>query len=220
MRVIPRSINGQIAFHKDHAPAFAEHAAALGLSEEKTAAYVALTAELEAKVAAAHKLEAVYRAAIVEQDGVLERTHALASCLVQMVRAQARAGGSVEPFVLAHLPVPSAGSPIHPVNPANITFELRPTGELTISWQGSSDHGTIFEIRRSIQRDNEPPTPMRSIGHVGTKTFVDHTIPPGTVSATYVIAARKGSETTSGSSPVSIRFAGAAKPSLTLAGAA
>ena len=208
MNVIPANKPEQIAWFEAHAPVFVDNAAAIGITPTQASAFSALATAAAAAFDEAQAARAASKAATIEQDTAMRTCHTLASELVKTIRAYAEQTMNPNVYALAQIPPPADPTPIAPVNPSNVRFDLLNDGTLELKWDGKTSGGTSYLIFRSLlPTPTSQPTPLVQIGNSGERKFIDTTIPACTTSATYIIKALKGTTLTPGSSPATARFA-------------
>lgn len=160
-----------------------------------------------AKFDAAYNAQIAARAATIEKQDALGELRTLGGQLIKIIRAFAIQTDDPGVYAAAGIPAPKQPEPISPVNPSDLTFRLDTSGALEVRWKGVKSNGTMFTVWRSVTPGpNEPATPLAPLASVGEKEFLDTTIPPGAVSATYVIRALKGNQVTGGSAPATVNF--------------
>lgn len=215
MAVVPRSKPLALAWFAQRTSQWLANAGALGLSEAHATALHALTQTARADSAAAHAARIAAQNALVTEDASIAQMRELGGTVIQSIRAFAK--NQPDPsavFALASIPPDAARSPRPPRTPGALDAALTNDGSLRIAWKGSANGGSVaYAVFRSIvpapRPDGSPssPEPMEQIAIVGEKSFVDDTIPPGTVSATYAIRAHKGRHTSAQSRSLVVPFA-------------
>ena len=188
MKIVPRTKSARVAFYNTHVEQWAQHASAIGVTEEQcedlkeriALAKEALLAQQEAAQAA--------EAATLRADLAIESLHTLGASMIMAMKARAKVSGSNEPYILGMLPIPQKPSETPPLDtPDNFTFALRRDGALIVGWECTQPRGvagTTYEVQRSLGG------PFVHIGTAGSdKRFIDATIPAGTRQATYYVTA-------------------------------
>lgn len=188
MRVVPRTKFEQLMFFQTRAALWAERAAEIGVSEAEVlvlidrvnAARAAFEAQMEARRAA--------QSATITCDQAMAQMAADGAALMGKIRANAKMSGT-NVCTLAELPAPSKGSPIAvPGKPDGFTVTLGSEGALTLRWtckQPRGAQGTMYRISRQLGRQSA----FEFVGVVGTRKYVDLTLPPGTAEVTYQVQA-------------------------------
>lgn len=213
MRILPKTIPGQIDFLTAHLPVWASDPDAVGLSPGEIDGLGALLDE-------AHKAQGLARAA---REAALAATRALHEVGERLAGATSNALGRIklaaradeEVYVAAQIPVPLPSSPTRvtppPGTPTNFRITLRQVGVLELAWacpNPRGTQGTLYEIARRVRTlpgtPGTPATPGAGsgdafvhLGVVSVKAFADETLPVGAASVEYqVTALRAGLRTT------------------------
>lgn len=207
MGVVPNSKLEILEFFEHRAPIWSADPPAIGLTLDQVSALTAALGEAQSKNAASYTAREASRTATAADNVALDTLTEIGAQLIKIIRAYAIQTGDPGVFETAQIPAPKDPEPIAPVNPSNVAASLLTSGALELKWDGVKSHGTTFVVLRSIvPGPGEPATPLAPIASVGAKRYEDNSIPAGTVSATYVVKAIKGEQTTAGSLPATVNF--------------
>ncbi len=176
-----------------HAPVFAAHAAALGLTPAQLQAFQAAVAEADDRLL--DHARAVQAARLARQQALaaFATLRGAAGGVVRTIRA--RAETSADPlalYALAQIPPPGRPTPLPPpAQPQRLTTVLEAaTGALTLRWkaaQPSGAAGTTYLIRRRLPGE----TGFSFVGASGKKRFVDRTVPAGAARVQYTVQGQR-----------------------------
>lgn len=202
--LIPASNQAAIDYLTDETTNYwTANAVAIGLSALQvtalqtkiTAAQTALTNANAARAAAKNATQAL--------DAAIMAMRRNGMALIATIKAKALAVGDPNIYTLANIPPPTSGSAVGPApQPTNLTAEIDNLGGVVLRWKGSLANGTFFTVWRRLQGQ----TAFTQIGSVVSKTFVDTTIDPGTVSATYYVVAVRSGGASPASEPITVLF--------------
>lgn len=95
-------------------------------------------------------------------------------------------------------PIPAPGTPT--IDGAVLIAD----GSVMINFSGTGAAGTVWQVNRKLASETEYS--FVGTGDPTTKSFVDNTIPIGTVSATYTITGQRGGQTGLPSLPAIVQF--------------
>jgi hypothetical protein len=199
MSVTPNQLLQRLEFYEQRVPVWVENAATIGLSIEQSGQAESLVQACRSAYdnALAKRIQA--KAATVLQDEAFEAMDTFGAQMIKIIRAFGIATDDPAVFATALIPEPKKPSPIAPVNPSNVTFNLDTNGELEVRWDGRTFAGTSYLVDRSTWDGAGQPTGFARIATVSERRFVDKTVPLGTVTATYRVSALKNGQQTSGS---------------------
>ena len=191
MRTVPRNPTDRILFYQIHATRWAENAAHIGVSEAQVAELETAVADAKAAMLRQHQARDAARSATLGLKSAMEKLSNIGSTLMLQIRAKAAsAGGAV--YSLAWVPAPNKPSPIEqPGRPTNFQATLLGMGWVEVSWTCKNprgSQGTMYEVERQV-RDASGTSAFRFLGTVGTKKFIDHSIPQGAIDVTYRVRA-------------------------------
>lgn len=203
-RVVPKSIQGRIAFFNARAQEWLDHAAEIGLTPEQAQRVADLAVEAQQALDLQLALAQSARAA----------TASLNTAVAELMKAGASAIGSIRAFegsvggpgVLAAAAIPERrrwsriGPP--PV-PERLSLRLQSDGAVAASWSGRFPPGTFFTIERSLDGLRFAMI-WTTAGRA--KRFRDETLPLGSASASYRVLSHRRGHAGVPSQPVSIRF--------------
>ncbi len=188
MIVVPRKRIDKVSFYENHVGPWSTNAATLGvdpagvtaLETKTTAARDAYNAQQAAQQAARAATETFYEA--------VRNMASAGSAIISQIRATADVDGDAI-YNLAEIPVPSGPSPRPaPGTPYELKSEVNGNGELMLSWKcdnPAGTSGTIYQVYRSVNGSLD----FEYLGGVGSRKFVDATIPAGATQITYKMQA-------------------------------
>jgi hypothetical protein len=206
MPVQPRKKIENIEFFEQRGPIWEENAATLNLSIEESAQLVALTTAARNAYTAAQLAASQAKTARAAQNQKIKAMRSYGGELIKKIRVEAEQTGNPALFGLAQIPAPKDPTAIPPVDASNVEYELLTNASIRLTWDGSVSTGTIYVVRRAITMPGELRGPFTTLGVADEKTYQDDTIPTGAQSASYIICAKKGGETTAGTAPVEVRL--------------
>lgn len=191
MRLVPESNEGKVGFYRTHLGAWAEHAGAIGLSEDRVEQLQAILAEAETALRTQRQAQQAAQTATQAATNAVEKLSRIGAGVLNVIRAEGLQSGS-EVFNLAMIPAPSRKKTTlgPPTAPGDFSAELIATGWLKITWKCRSPRGaggTIYKVSRQL----DGAGPFVELDLIGKKTFTDKTIPPGTTSVTYQVEPRR-----------------------------
>jgi hypothetical protein len=193
-RNIPASRRQRLQWMEGLIDKWTVNQAAIGLSSATVTALTDRINTARAAFTASEELHLNARAATANYHDKADAAHALASDVVQTIKAFAQ--NSTEPggvYVLAGLTPKAAPSPVEPPDRPVITgLSLNSNGSVTVAWEGSGPTGTNYLVRRRIAGERA----FVIIGQSGpsTKRLTDTGVPAGTPSATYTVQAVRGDD--------------------------
>jgi hypothetical protein len=176
-------------FFQTHLPVWEQHAEAIGLDDDAVARLAAKAAAARAAFEAQRGAQAAAQAATLAYDVAMRELAADGASVILRIRTKAAMAGAGV-YSLAQLPAPAQPAPIGPPGaPYGFVAQLRPDGALLLRWR--CDHprgakGTQYGVRRSIDGGA-----FEHVGVVGTKQFVDATLPAGAGRVLYEVQARR-----------------------------
>ncbi len=192
-RVVPRNRLPLIEFYKARASAWIERAEQLDLDPQELATLQAHLAEAEQALEAQQLALAQASARTEMLRARLKALRASGAGIIRRIRGRSATLG-VQAYVLAMLPVPEKGSPIAaPGTPRSFTARLEQGGMLMLGWKCDNPRnarGTLYHVHRRVLREGDSSWgPREFLGTAGRKKFIDATLPPGVVIATYEVQA-------------------------------
>lgn len=215
MAVQPRKKQENIAFFEQRNPIWALHAAALSLSPEELGELDTLTTAAREAYDAAQLAAEEAKTATANQNLKIMAMRNYGGELIKKIRVKAEQTSNPSLYGLAQIPAPKDPSPIPPVEASELDFTLLNNGHLELFWDGSVSTGTTYIVRRSLTTAEGSELPFQDVGFADEKRFVDKTIPQGTRKVSYEVIAKKGSQVTEGSLPITVRFGVGANGQLT-----
>jgi len=188
MKIVPRTKSARVGFYASHVEQWAQHASAIGVTEELCEDLKERIALAQDALLAQQEAAAQAEAATLRADLAIESLHTLGASMIMAMKGRAKVTGSDQPYILGLLPIPQKPSDTPPLDkPDNFTFSLRRDGALIVAWECAQPRGvagTSYEVKRSLGG------PFVHVATVGSeKQFIDTTIPAGTTQATYYVTA-------------------------------
>ena len=197
MPIVPETRSGKIQFYKVHLPVWAEDPTSIGLTVDAVDQLQQVVDEAQAAYAEHSAAQQTARSATQKYHNAVRRMHAggdglaCGTAMLQLIKSYAQTTGNPGVYTRAHIPAPAKpgrpGSAPAPGMPYHFAATLRQTGEIELTWKCDNPAGTvgtIYQVRRQIESDQ-----WTIVGTVGDKSFVDHSLPPGTRSCTYEVTA-------------------------------
>jgi hypothetical protein len=188
MPTVPKNPLDKVRFYEAHLDAWMSSAVLIGTS---TAEVSALETRAQAARDAFSAQQAAWQSARSATATFHNAVAAMANAgagIISQIRAKAESTNNPNVYVLSHISPPAARTPMAPPGkPDGFKVELQVIGALTVKWKcpnpaGSS--GTIYQVWRRIGAGD-----FQYVTSVGSKQFIDATIPPGTSSITYQVQA-------------------------------
>jgi hypothetical protein len=191
MRLVPETVEGKINFYRSHMDAWLQHAEAIGLSGEFIASLQADLDAAEEALATQRAAQQAAQAATGAAAHALERLCRRGAGALTNIRAKAvQSGGDV--FTLAMIPAPSrrktAVGP--PSQPSDFQTRLLTSGWLEITWKCTTPRsagGTFYHVSRQLDGTGA----FEDLAIVGSKKYIDRTVPPGMKRVTYKVLPRR-----------------------------
>jgi hypothetical protein len=192
MSVLPQGKISKVEFCETHNTLWNTNATAIGTT---TTAITDLTTKTTAARAAfnAQKIaqDDAKAATLAFNLAVVAMTNAVSDVIKSIKTKAATAGDSV--YTLANIPAPANPGPVGELGtPNKFTVALEVNGALTLKWKNTnpkSASGTVYQVFRRVTADG----PFEYLGGVGSKKFVDETVPAGSSQVTYQIQAVRSS---------------------------
>ena len=214
MRVLPRTIDKQIAFFETRLPEWALEPATLGLSAATVEQLEALTSEARAAYQAAVAARNAAQAATLTLRNALERLRKPGAAAVATIKAKASTMDDPSIYSKASLPTPGASSPTPaPAAPQTPTAHIGPTGRVRLAWVGRGPTGTPAGAGSRggagtsflIYRQDPGLAGPRLIGVTSELSFEDETAPliPG-APLLYTLQARRAGKLSPMTTPIAI----------------
>ena len=206
-RTIPVDKAGQLDFFETRINAWSANAAAIGLLETQTTELSTLISTARSSYDTAQAAKQALKGLIELQDANLASMTQFGSQLVQTIRAFAVQTGDPQVYATAEIEPRKEPTPIPPFPASNLSYELTTSGALRITWDGRLSTGTSYILERALFDAQGQPGPFESIAFVDQLSYIDETIPAGTVSVLYQVKGLKGEATTQPTAPIFVRFA-------------
>jgi hypothetical protein len=187
MGLIPDTKQGKINFFQSKITPWTTNATAIGTTAAEVTALNALVEAAADAVATQITNEAAFRASVASADVAINAMVKAGGDIISAIRTKARTAGDTV-YDLAQIPAPATPT-VRPApgEPTGFAVELQNNGAVTLTWKCSNPAGTAgttYQVWRRIGTSE-----LAFLGVTGKKEFVDSTIPPGTIQATYQIQA-------------------------------
>ena len=203
MGVLPSTRLAQIEWFEQRLAAWIANAAAIGLTP-------AQTTQLQGEIAAARGQYMAAQQARNDSKSATVGYYAASDALVDdgrdliaTIKAFAEATGDANVYVLADVPPPADPQPAGPPDtPTNVSGIINSDGAVELKWKGTLAHSTFYEVLRKIEGE----TTWTVIDSVGAKSYLDETVPVGTLSVQYRVRAKRAEFTSAANDPITIRL--------------
>lgn len=112
-------------------------------------------------------------------------------------------GNNQDVYVQAEISPDNAPAPLAPPQPATeLQADLLNTGEIKLTWKGTVANGTFYSVWRQLG----DATTFDTLGSVSAKSFVDASVPQGTVEAVYYLVTHRDELSSEATEPIVVRF--------------
>jgi hypothetical protein len=213
MSVVPRPIGEKLSFFEQHLPVWTKDPASIGLNSDQVAELSVLVSQAREKVDEVNDLRSRSRAATNSQSVAVGAMAELGGDLIKTIRAFAETNNDPNVFGAAQIPLPAPPTPAGPPDqPKILKAQLLSPFGLRITWEGSAARGTYFNVWRKLGGERS----FSFVGTAKTRRLDDLTIPDGSASVSYFVAAHRAALTTN-SSVLEVRFGSGVDGSMTLA---
>ncbi len=203
MATLPPGRLETLTFCETHWPVWLLNAAALSLTPAQVNALKAATEGNRTAFNNAESTRQTAKAATTTYHNTGETMRDQAAAIIRTVRAYAVQTNNPAVYALAQIPPPAAPSPVPlPEKPSNITITLEPGGAVRLRWKSRGAGGAFFTVQRRVG----PSGPFVTTGNSQTKTFLDSTLPAGSINATYIITGIRGDRAGIPSDAVLVQF--------------
>lgn len=174
MRLIPKTIDGQIQFLTVHLPRWEQDPAAVGLNADEVAQLQELLSTSREARLRANEARLQAQAATLVLHVSMGRMNTAAAAAVKKIRAAAATDPSVYSSAVIVPPAPASKAP-PPGKSTRFKATLAQVGWLTLTWECNNPagtQGTMYEVSRRVGLGN-----FEHLGVVGVKEFTDTTLP-------------------------------------------
>lgn len=188
MSVVPKKTVDMIQFFENHNVTWSANAVAIGTTAGAVTDLETKTGNARALYTAQSEAKQAMKQATTNLRVAKTAMATAGAAIIKQIRAKAEmTGDSV--YGLAGIPIPGTPTPVPaPGTPTDFKAQLQPQGEIEVSFKCANPvggQGTVYEIARKL---GDAAT-FETIATVGTKKFVDDTLPRGTEKVTYGITA-------------------------------
>lgn len=191
MPIVPTSRVGKITFYEAHASLWKDHYAQLGITLDDATKLLDAT----------EQARAAYNASILARDAAKAATQdfyndtsdmaTLGAGLLSTIKSFAESTQNPSVYSIAQIPPPATPGPVPaPGTPMDFTVALMQSGAVELRWKCNNPEGsvgTIYECRRKIGGGGGGS--FQFIGASGVRSFIDDTLPSGSIGVTYEITA-------------------------------
>ena len=192
MSVVPATRIGKVEFYENHNAGWLTNATALGTTSGAVTALTTLTTAARDAYNEQQVAQAAARAKTLAFNNAVDAMARAGSDIIKQVRAKAATAGDGV-YVLAQIPAPALPSPVGtPGTPYRFQAALKPNGSVELKWKCDNPAGctgVIYQVFRKVESTGE----YVYVGGVGTREFVDATVPAGVPTVMYQI---QGTRTT------------------------
>lgn len=193
----------KIEFYEAHLQPWSDNMAVIGLDPGMVGSISALTAGARAAHGAALSARNASQAATQAFHDATAQMASYGSSLIATIRAKAQTSNDPLVYRLAEIPPPAAPSPAGPPTDAkNLRATGQNDGSILLAWDGTVSNGQFFSVRRRLS--GSPG--WTNLGSVRVKSFVDPSVPAGTVAVEYQVFALRGARMSHGSEPLVVYF--------------
>jgi hypothetical protein len=190
----------------------------IGVSAAQIAAFNAIVAEARKDFDAAQSARLVSKQATVAQHEAFRDMRRSGGDLVNTIKSFIEQSGNTNLWATAGLEPPAPRGETPPPNaPYQLSATLDSEGNLNLKWKATQPQGVtgvVYFIKRALNGSGT----YTQLDTVGEKKFTDSTVPVGTSSVAYVIIAKRGSQQSSPSESLTLRFGRAGGGGLTIVG--
>ncbi len=201
MRVLPRTIDKQIAFFETRVPLWSQDPEALGLSGETVEQIKTLTDEARAAYQAAVAARNAAQSATLLLRSALEKLRKPGAAAVATIKAKASTMDDNSIYASAHIDPPNKpGAAPDLGTPRNVSVVISSAGCAVVTWEGTGPTGTARGrgsrggggLYYSILRQGPGEAMPRVVGATGERSFADQQPPlvPGATLVYFVQACR------------------------------
>lgn len=186
---MPQNPTDALEWIEIRAERWVQHADAIGLGEAFAQDVLLLAEQARARRLAANEAAARAKSATQSWRLGIGDAKKRARAAIATIKAHAAATGDPEVYTLARLSKrASPGEAPPPKMPQNLAFDVRPRGEVELSWDGGGPQGTYYVVQRSfgVRRN------WSVLGTTTSKRFVDGDLPIGATETLYAVIARHG----------------------------
>ena len=190
MGIVPDTRLGKIQFYESHLDAWASNAVSIGLTTVQVTTLGELTGEARkayddaelARLASKTATQAFYDAVRAMHNG-----SGAGADMIDAIRLKAQNTNDPNVYTLAQIPPPAPpGTTPPPGIPFAFTVGVLQDGSVELKWKcvnPSGTQGTIYEIKRRIGESGA----FQFVGAIGTRSFIDDTLPSGSSPVTYQV---------------------------------
>lgn len=207
-KVLPNGYAAQLQWFATRLPKWLSDPAAIGLSPSQVAGLAALLDEAQDHQRQARALRIAAKSATARANTSASTVRERGGVLIKTIKAFAESTQDPEVWARAQIPppLPRSTSPA-PDMPSHVSLQLQTAGAVQVRWKArrAAPHtGVSFVVYRRLDTESS----YSLCGISGVREFIDDSIPPGTVCATYMVQAVRSNLKSPLSEPTGINFAG------------
>ncbi|MCW5757187.1 MAG: fibronectin type III domain-containing protein [Phycisphaeraceae bacterium] len=188
MALLPDDRLGRIEFFEERLNAWANSAAAIGLTPAQIVEIESLTQAARSAYGAANLAEITRKAATNKLRTDARNMRVFGAALIATIKAYAEANNDPSVYEKALIDPPSPrGEGTPPDQPRMLRASLDTDGSLVLTWKGKGPGGTRYDVTRLLPGDGG----FKVIGDTSKKRWVDNDLPAGTGQVLYRVIARQ-----------------------------
>jgi hypothetical protein len=199
MPTVPSNLVARLSFYEAHTGPWTTSATLIGLTSASVTALGTRADDARAAYTAHIAAQASAKAATLnfyEKMRLLHNAPGAGADMIRQIKTKALTSNDPGVYVLAEIPAPATPSPVGPPGTAtDFKAVLNPAdGSVKLSWKcpnPTGSTGTIYQVLRRIGSSGA----FSPLTTLGTRTFIDTTLPAGTASVTYQITAVRSTST-------------------------
>lgn len=214
--VLPQSREQMIAWFSDRLTSWAANAASIGLSAPQVTALATMVNTAEGSLGSATAARISSKDATVAFHADADALRSYGADLIKVIKAFAESTDDPSVYSTASVPPPSPPTPAGPPDkPTELEASLVLPWGIRLAWKGSVSQSAYFGVFRRLPGESN----FTFVQTVKEKRFDDTTLPAGTASVEYYIAAFRDSYQVN-SNALAVQFGPAGMTSTTLSLAA
>lgn len=204
---IPQKLADRIAWYGNRIDAIKATPTAFGVTAAQATALDNAIKAAQTALTNAQKARDAAKAATVAQDSAMSVMNRAGNIVVTAIRTfadnQATTAARDAIYVAVQMDPPSPPTPApSPETPQDVKADPNADGTVTVKWKATGNAGSVYRVLRALAGN----TQYSQIGLLSGKTFVDTTVPAGTVSCLYQVQAVRGELSSPPSQPVQVKF--------------
>ncbi len=204
---IPQTLADRIAWYANRIDTIKATPTAFGVTAPQAAALDTAIKAAQVALTEAQKARDAAKAATLTQTSAMSVMNRAGNIVVSAIRTfadnQATTAARDAVYVAVQMDPPSPATP-HPApsTPASVVADPNADGTVTVKWKATGNAGSVYRVMRALAGN----TTYTQIGLLSGKSFIDTTVPAGTVSCLYQVQAIRGELSSTPSQPVQVKF--------------